>query len=341
MTVAAQELIQLGQILLESPLKDEYASSVTSPVVLQKWTEYAIKEVSDLPSWRLYRLTRSRFNTFVSAVAANKNTPPDAIKALYETFSSLLLCAQRFVDVIYAIATNPSTPPDILDRIARSKSYPTYIKEAVARNPNVEPPTLEYLSLSKSIYIRAAVASNPKLPLTALQRLAKSKPETVLMAVAKNPNTPLPVLAKLLRSFRSTRALRATVINHPNFPREWLDIVCHKLIKALECGSYPLNLYLSYKNETWSFYAPDLFVAVAVSPRISRYIDSIAERIFIENFKISTVDRISIALALLSNPTLDARYISTALFDENETVRKKAAEILLKRQNETATCAVS
>ena len=97
------------------------------------------------------------------------------------------------------IAKNVVNPAD-LDRLARVDMDDYMLCYEVARNPNTELETLEYLMDSPAMYVRDAIARHRNVSVDLLRRLADDSYGTVQFAVLTNPKVPKDIIEKLAHS---------------------------------------------------------------------------------------------------------------------------------------------
>ena len=118
----------------------------------------------------------------------------------------------------YNLVDIKNVSPEILEELAENKD--SYVRSAVARNPNTPPEALKKLAEDENEYIRGRIAENPSTPAEAFMKLAEDEDWSVKGAVAMNPNTPSEILMKLAED--ENEIVTSNVAKNPNTPAEAL-----------------------------------------------------------------------------------------------------------------------
>ena len=118
---------------------------------------------ADTPEKILDTLSRDKVQWVREAVAGNSRASPQALARLAEDSSGY---------VRSAVALNSRATSEILEMLAADEmvDYDStlqknryLVKEAAAKSPNINPPTLAFLARDSDEHVRAAAASNPLL----------------------------------------------------------------------------------------------------------------------------------------------------------------------------------
>lgn len=119
---------------------------------------------------------------------------------------------------------HPALPVGVLRDLSGHPS--PYIREAVARHPNLTSEQAEWLEDDVNAYVLTGLADNPRTPAPVLHRLSDSRFASVRAGVAANPSTPVATLEVLaaceLHASDCNRFVLAALANNPRTPQDVL-----------------------------------------------------------------------------------------------------------------------
>lgn len=183
---------------------------------MQTFTELLnIVSNTSTSSLELQRLLGYKHPKINACIAANPNTHPDTLVALYIDFPrevennpALFLLTLEDPRFIYDLLTITAKTleakkqqnkfPKILGSfLEHAIKHPDYSLRTFLAKTTSDSIVLDNLSNDSDSYVLNYVASNKHTSTETLTKLSKEEVDYVAMAVAKNKNTPVPVLQQL------------------------------------------------------------------------------------------------------------------------------------------------
>ncbi len=171
------------------PPVEKYAKMIRGWLKTTSLNYETLDYISIVPPEEFALLAKSHNNTTRIAIAQNKNTPQDILRALAK---------DHVWNVRAAAARNESISQDILRFLAKDKNG--YVRERVARNRSAPQGILRILAKDDHYYIRAHVASNKNVPVDVLKDLLEDEDVTVKNHARSNMirNAPYDVVTSAL-----------------------------------------------------------------------------------------------------------------------------------------------
>ncbi len=171
------------------PPVEKYAKMIRGWLKTTSLNYETLDYISIVPPEEFALLAKSHNNTTRIAIAQNKNTPQDILRALAK---------DHVWNVRAAAARNESISQDILRFLAKDKNG--YVRARVARNRSAPQGILRILAKDDHYYIRAHVASNKNVPVDVLKDLLEDEDVTVKNHARSNMirNAPYDVVTSAL-----------------------------------------------------------------------------------------------------------------------------------------------
>ena len=218
----------------------------------------AVCDRDDTPAWVLAAVAakeRSGYSPVRTAVAANPNTPPEALR---------LLAGSRWPPG-GKLAANPSSPPDVIESLCTSEDL--NVRAAAARHRACPTEALTRLAGDSEDGVRAAAAGNPNCLPQDLRRVVGGGGRDVSRAVAANPNCPEEMIVGFARG--DDWNLRLKAASNASCPPEVLcalsvDEIAHVRVSAAANPSMPAEELDRLAQD-----APGVRAAVATNPSTS------------------------------------------------------------------------
>lgn len=333
MQLSDESLIQLGAAILENPTNPRYADKLESSKVLGALAQWFIDKMSSGLPWRINNLLRQPYAFgLLNAIMGNRFTPSHLLADIYSILSRSSYRDCNYL--LYTLAKNPATPSDVLSALGSSR-YPTYIRSAVAGNPNTTPATLISLSTSPSKYIRCSLATNPATPENVLVHLANSTSAPVLEALAGNPRISETVISTLLSNPYSGTNTLTNLLANTALSQELFDRLVTTMLQSFRSDRIYLPSVRAFiKGWREISLIHKLQLAILQCPRLGATLDdviSLLRDLPTDKLHIGGLNVLSAKRAIVNNPRVPDDYLFELMFDENKDIRRAAAEVAQAR----------
>ena len=180
----------------------------------------------DTPEEILQFLAKDAVQWVREAVAGNANVSVQSLTRLADDSSGFVRAAVALNSKATAELLEMMVTDEMVDYDSDMQKNRYLVKEAVAKNPNIDLEPLAFLARDSDEHVRAAAASNPLLTSDLMAKLAKDVSWLVRNNIAKNPSTHEELLIYL--SEDRILDVRATVALNPKTPSSALIGSCHR-----------------------------------------------------------------------------------------------------------------
>ena len=152
---------------------------------------------ADTPGNILDTLALDKVQWVREAVAGNSRASPQALARLADDSSGYVRAAVALNSCVTSEILEMLAADEMVDYDCTLQKNRYLVKEAAAKSPHINPPTLAFLARDPEEHVRAAAAFNILLSVESMGKMVKDVFWEVRNNIAKNPSTPEDLLIYL------------------------------------------------------------------------------------------------------------------------------------------------